>query len=288
MVGSSVYLTGRAKDIIIRAGRNIYPHELEEAISDMARLRRGVWPVFGSPDPVAGTERLVVLAETGQTDTDVLAQLRRQVEATVTDLLGTPPDDVVLAPPGSVLKTSSGQLPAVLQSRTLMSRENLEPAHQGRVVATHASGCRRACGPRCAGQTEPDGCLYAAYVWALRGRVAHGVAIIALLPRRSWCQTVARATVQLYSGCPAYRSSCRDLTPATSAAPTSWLLIMPAILMVLSCRPRSQSRCTTSSSGNWRHHTSRVCSCVVYRYGVHQRFEAQQSMKKSRAFLARR
>ena len=74
MVGSSVYLTGRAKDII-RAGRNIYPHELEEAIGDIAGLRRGCVAVFGSPDPVTGTERLVVLAETRQTDTDVLAQL---------------------------------------------------------------------------------------------------------------------------------------------------------------------------------------------------------------------
>ena len=50
MVGSSVYLTGRAKDIIIRAGRNIYPHELEEAIGDITGLRRGCVAVFGSPD----------------------------------------------------------------------------------------------------------------------------------------------------------------------------------------------------------------------------------------------
>src|SRR5712691_7933384 len=111
MVGNTVYLTGRAKDIIIRAGRNIYPHELEEAIGDIAGLRRGCVAVFGSPDPVTGTERRGVLAETRQTDTDVLVQLRNQVEATVTDLLGTPPEDVVLAPPGTALKTPSGKLP---------------------------------------------------------------------------------------------------------------------------------------------------------------------------------
>src|SRR5262245_2091685 len=110
MVGSTVYLTGRAKDLIIRAGRNIYPHELEEAIGDIADVRRGCVAVFGSPDPVTGTERLVVLAETRQTDPGVLVRLRGQIETMVTDLLGTPPDDVVLAPPGSVLKTSSGKL----------------------------------------------------------------------------------------------------------------------------------------------------------------------------------
>src|SRR2546425_3790075 len=126
MVGNTVYLTGRAKDIIIRAGRNIYPHELEEAIGDIAGLRRGCVAVFGSPDPVTGTERLVVLAETRQTDTDVLVQLRNQVEVTVTDLLGTPPDDVVLAPPGSVMKTSSGKL------RRAASRERYEQGDLGK------------------------------------------------------------------------------------------------------------------------------------------------------------
>jgi acyl-CoA synthetase (AMP-forming)/AMP-acid ligase II len=80
MVGSTVYLTGRAKDLIIRAGRNIYPHELEEAIGDIADVRRGCVVVFGSPDPVTGTERLVVLAETRQTDPGVLVRLRGQIE----------------------------------------------------------------------------------------------------------------------------------------------------------------------------------------------------------------
>ena len=43
-----------------------------------------------------------------------------------TDLLGTPPDDVVLAPPGSVLKTSSGKL------RRAASRERYEQGDLGK------------------------------------------------------------------------------------------------------------------------------------------------------------
>jgi 1-acyl-sn-glycerol-3-phosphate acyltransferase len=197
MVGSSVYLTGRAKDIIIRAGRNIYPHELEEAIGDIAGLRRGCVAVFGSPDPVTGTERLVVLAESRQTDTGVLAQLRNQVEVTVTDVLGTPPDDVVLAPPGSVLKTSSGKL------RRAASRERYEQGDLGKrpravwwqltrlALTSVLPQVRRV-------RQSMAGVLYAAYVWALCGAVlpvAWG--IIALLPRQSWCQAVARTTVRL-------------------------------------------------------------------------------------------
>jgi len=185
------------KDIIIRAGRNIYPHELEEAIGDIAGLRRGCVAVFGSPDPVTGTERLVVLAETRQTDTDVLVQLRNQVEVTVTDLLGTPPDDVVLAPPGSVLKTSSGKL------RRAASSERYEHGDLGKrsravwwqltrlTLMSVLPQVRRV-------RQSLASVLYAAYVWALCGAVLPmGWGIIALLPRRSWCQAVARATVRL-------------------------------------------------------------------------------------------
>jgi 1-acyl-sn-glycerol-3-phosphate acyltransferase len=105
-----VYPTGRSKDIIIRAGRNIYPSELEEAVGKIKGLRKGCIAVFGSADPQSGTEQLVVLAETRETDPEILGNLRHEVTAVVVDLLGAPPDDIVLAPPHKVLKTSSGKI----------------------------------------------------------------------------------------------------------------------------------------------------------------------------------
>ncbi len=105
-----IYLTGRSKDIIIKAGRNIYPSELEEALGNIQGLRKGCIAVFGSADPVTGTEKLVVLAETRETTPEILHALRREVNAVVVDMLGAPPDDIVLAPPHKVLKTSSGKI----------------------------------------------------------------------------------------------------------------------------------------------------------------------------------
>ncbi|MGD9189430.1 MAG: AMP-binding protein, partial [Desulfobacteraceae bacterium] len=105
-----VYLTGRSKDIIIRAGRNIYPSELEEAVGNIQGLRKGCIAVFGGADRESGTEQLVVLAETRETDPEVLNTLRQEVNAVVVDMLGAPPDDIVLAPPHKVLKTSSGKI----------------------------------------------------------------------------------------------------------------------------------------------------------------------------------
>ncbi len=55
VAGGDVFITGRSKDIIIRAGRHIYPDELEAAIGDLAGVRKGCVAVFGAADPHAGT-----------------------------------------------------------------------------------------------------------------------------------------------------------------------------------------------------------------------------------------
>jgi 1-acyl-sn-glycerol-3-phosphate acyltransferase len=124
IANGEVYLTGRVKDIIIRAGRNIYPHELEEAVGKLENIRSGRITAFGSTDTKSGTERLVVLAETRLRDEEALAELRTEINRVVMDLVGAPPDDVALAPPHTVLITSSGKV------RRAASREIYE---QGRI-----------------------------------------------------------------------------------------------------------------------------------------------------------
>jgi 1-acyl-sn-glycerol-3-phosphate acyltransferase len=105
-----LYLTGREKDVIVRGGVNIHPAELEAAVANLDGVRKGGVAVFPATDPRAGTERLVVMAEVREAD----AEERRRITAAITrlalDQIGIPPDDVVLAPPRSVLKTSSGKI----------------------------------------------------------------------------------------------------------------------------------------------------------------------------------
>jgi 1-acyl-sn-glycerol-3-phosphate acyltransferase len=105
-----VFITGRVKDIIIRGGRNLYPEAIEASVGSVESVRKGCVAVFGSPDPVTGTERLVVLAEIRPTDAASQARLRDAVSHAVLAAIGEPPDEVVLVPPHSVLKTSSGKL----------------------------------------------------------------------------------------------------------------------------------------------------------------------------------
>jgi acyl carrier protein len=106
----NLYLTGREKDIIIRGGRNISPYELEEAVGDLDGVRRGCVAVFGSADAAGGTERVVVLAETRERDAARHVELKGRINALALGLIGAPVDDIVLAPPHTVPKTSSGKI----------------------------------------------------------------------------------------------------------------------------------------------------------------------------------
>jgi acyl-CoA synthetase (AMP-forming)/AMP-acid ligase II/acyl carrier protein len=110
MASGDVYITGRIKDIIIRAGRHLYPQEIEEAVAEIAGIRKGGVAVFGVKDPESGTERVVVLAETRETDPQTLASLHERTQDVVITIAGTPADDIVLAPPRTVPKTSSGKI----------------------------------------------------------------------------------------------------------------------------------------------------------------------------------
>jgi 1-acyl-sn-glycerol-3-phosphate acyltransferase len=110
LAGGDVFITGRVKDIIIRAGRHIYPQQIEEAVADIPGVRKGGVAVFGVTDRATGTERIVVLAETREADAAARAALQDRTQSVVTSIAGTPPDEIVLAPPRSVPKTSSGKV----------------------------------------------------------------------------------------------------------------------------------------------------------------------------------
>ena len=110
LADGELYLTGREKDVIIRAGANVHPQELETAVADVPGVRKGGVVVFGVDDPSSGTERLVVLAESNSTDERERRRIRAVIAELASTLLGAPPDDVVVAAPRTVLKTSSGKL----------------------------------------------------------------------------------------------------------------------------------------------------------------------------------
>ena len=168
LVSGEIYLTGRAKDLVIRAGRNLHPEDLEEAIGHLAGARRGCVAVFAVPDPRQATERLVAVVETNLDGRDEAArsELLARVRATIAEVAGTPPDDVVLAPPGSVLKTPSGKIRRSATrdryERHEIGRRPLGPRLQALRFGLSASR------PRLRRLAEAAGSLaFAAYAWAV-------------------------------------------------------------------------------------------------------------------------
>ena len=109
LAAGELYLTGREKDLIIRGGHNIHPMEIEQAAGEVKGVRHGGVAVFASAARGAG-ERLIVLAETRETRAEERARMIGEINRLALDLVGTPADEVVLAPPRSVLKTSSGKI----------------------------------------------------------------------------------------------------------------------------------------------------------------------------------
>ena len=105
-----LYVTGRSKDLIIRAGRHIHPQQIEDAVGTLPGVRRGCVVAVGEPAEASGTEAVIVLAETRETDPDARAALCRRIADRAAPLLGGPPEHVGLLPPHTIPKTSSGKL----------------------------------------------------------------------------------------------------------------------------------------------------------------------------------
>jgi len=125
VAGGDIFVTGRIKDIIIRAGRHLYPQEIEEAVAGVPGVHKGGVAVFGVPDRASGTERVVLLVETREADQVARTALQARAHEVVTDVAGTPPDEIVLAPPRTVPKTSSGKI------RRSAARELYQSGHIG-------------------------------------------------------------------------------------------------------------------------------------------------------------
>jgi 1-acyl-sn-glycerol-3-phosphate acyltransferase len=196
VVEGDIYITGRTKDMIIRAGRNVYPHELEEAVGDLAGVRKGCVAIFPSIDPQSQTERLIILAETRETDPAALDELHRRVEEQASALLETPPDDIVLAPPHSVLKTSSGKIRRSA-CRVQYERDEIG-APSGPLWWQMVRLAGAALGQqllRFALRVQQG--LYAAWWWTVLGLcAANAWILIALIPVPHWRWSVARGAAR--------------------------------------------------------------------------------------------
>ena len=102
------YIIGRKKDIIIVAGNNIYPEDVEDVVGKVEGVIPGRVIAFGEENRELGTEHVSVLAESGITDDERQRKLKMDIieAAMAIDVSIT---NVYLVPPRWLIKSSAGK-----------------------------------------------------------------------------------------------------------------------------------------------------------------------------------
>ncbi len=105
-----VYILGRMDDLIIVNGRNLYAHEVEACIKDVAGLKPGRAVALAWFDPRVGSNTLVVMAERALPQERSDEDVRREVLGLVHSVFNVTPRAVELLDEGRLVKTSSGKI----------------------------------------------------------------------------------------------------------------------------------------------------------------------------------
>jgi acyl-CoA synthetase (AMP-forming)/AMP-acid ligase II len=102
------YIIGRKKDLLIVAGNNIYPEDVEDAVSQVKGVLPGRVVAFGIDDEISGTEQVCVVAETNFNNLEEQKKLRQEIIKAGMGIDVTI-FRVYIAPPRWLIKSSSGK-----------------------------------------------------------------------------------------------------------------------------------------------------------------------------------
>ena len=105
-----LFIVGRRKDLIINAGKNVYPADIEMVINQVSGVRAGRTVVFGVADEREGTELLAAVAEVLTEDEAERRAIGRAIRLEVARQTSVTLSYVHLVGPKWLLKTSSGKI----------------------------------------------------------------------------------------------------------------------------------------------------------------------------------
>lgn len=110
LADNELFVTGRKKDLIIKAGRNLYPEMFEAIVASVNGIRQGCIIAFGVINQTLGTEKVVIVSETKLNTNKERNKQKQEIIEKITSEIGVPPDEIILVEPGVIPKTSSGKL----------------------------------------------------------------------------------------------------------------------------------------------------------------------------------
>ncbi|MEO8964339.1 MAG: AMP-binding protein [Gammaproteobacteria bacterium] len=131
LANGEIYITGRQKDVIIKAGRNFFTSEIEDITSEVPGIRRGCVIAFSINDAENGTDQLIIVAETAIIKEEPLEKIRKQIQDCMISTLNVAADKIILVAPQRIPKTSSGKLQRssckTMYLENKLHKKNLKP-----------------------------------------------------------------------------------------------------------------------------------------------------------------
>jgi fatty-acyl-CoA synthase len=129
LVDGELYVCGRTKDMIILNGRNYYPQDIEWSVNELPGVRKGNVVAFGT-NAFSAKEKVVVVVEAKDANEQ---ELTEKIKRKVQEAQGLVLDEVLIVPPGTLPKTSSGKLQRARTKARYEANELNGPAHAGKI-----------------------------------------------------------------------------------------------------------------------------------------------------------
>ncbi len=129
IVDGELYITGRAKDVVVKNGVNYAAEDLETTVEQLRleSLHANGCAAFSHDDGLR--ERLVIVSEIARNAEAEWSEVADQIVAAVATAHGTPADSVVFVNRGGIPRTTSGKIRRS-ECRALYSRGELVEVHR--------------------------------------------------------------------------------------------------------------------------------------------------------------
>jgi fatty-acyl-CoA synthase len=106
-----VFVIGRMKDIIIVAGQNIFPEDVEVITSQVAGVYPGRVVAFGIDNEELGTQSIGVVAEmSGEFESAKVDRMEKEIQSLIIASLGVAPRFVRVVPQRWIVKSTAGKI----------------------------------------------------------------------------------------------------------------------------------------------------------------------------------
>ena len=111
IANEEVFVIGRMKDIIIVAGQNIFPEDVEIITSQVAGVYPGRVVAFGVDNEELGTQSVGVVAEMiGEFDPAKADRMEKEIQSLIIASLGVAPRFVKVVPQRWIVKSTAGKI----------------------------------------------------------------------------------------------------------------------------------------------------------------------------------